>query len=213
MKLLSQTLAVGLIAILLVGCLDNDNATKVKEKENLQGLSSLEGTVWVHHPDTDTSLQSNGWFHLGHNPSRQWDGKDDNNSSYPIEISFLADGKIFEPQSIWLQPIGVQYYIYDYTEPYITIVLDIGINDCKSVAEWQKKYNMRLCPLTIDDYKCDPLKCNPINNPSAYCECASYYWFLGKVYGDTMHLQKILISQIPGQDDWIYRDIYLIRTK
>ena len=208
MKSILKSLAVGLIAILLVGCLDNDNATKVKEKENLQGLSSLEGTVWVHHPDTDTSVQSVNWFNLGHNPARTWHRKDDDTSSFPIEISFLADGKIYEPSPLWTYGIPLQYYYYSYTAPYVAIIMHDGSGET-SVTEWQKKYN--ICPVTIDEFRCDKSKCK--NPRKDYQDCASSYWFLGKVYGDTMHLQKILISQIPGQDDWIYRDIYLIRTK
>ena len=211
MKLLSQTLAAGLIAILLVGCLDNDNATKVKEKENLQGLSSLEGTVWVHHPDTDPEAYN--WFNLYHSPSLYTEKKLGHDVSYPVEISFLENGKIYEPTDSF----HFQYYYYSYTEPYVTIGMFTFNSEPHSVAELQKSYN--LCHLTIDDYRCDCSKCQfkdtsistSIDQYRHRCKCTSFYWFLGKVYGDTMHLHKAFI----GDDDEhvIYRDVYLIRRR
>jgi len=58
-----------LVGTLLVACNDeSDNViTSSKFGDDFQSLTSLEGTVWVHHPDTDP--QGQNWFNLGHSPS------------------------------------------------------------------------------------------------------------------------------------------------
>ncbi|MCL2039126.1 MAG: hypothetical protein FWG85_01705 [Bacteroidetes bacterium] len=202
MKSYSQIVAVALMSILLLACEDSDNATKVKEKETLQTLSSLEGTEWVHHPDTDP--ESINWFNNSHNPK--------NGAVMPdtVVIKFLENGRIDEPSF----PYSAQYYDYSYTDPYVSIVLsfnadrpdpsDFNDSNRNSVAGLQNKYN--LCSLTIDEPICDPLKCK-YNDGYSYsdtcCRCELYYWFLGKVEGDTMHLIG----------PYNCRDIYLVRRK
>ena len=197
------------LLLFFTACADNDDVTTTKKsKDNPQGASSLEGTVWVHHPDTDPDSQN--WFNLHHSPNTK--GYD---ISYPVEIYFLANGIISEPTADVL-PMGKQHYYYSYAEPYVTITMCLGgpcENNCSefSVAELQKKWD--LCPLKIDDYKCDPLKCknNSAGNDLNLTKCVNNYRFLGKVDGDVMHLQAISILNT-GEID-IHRDVYLVKAK
>jgi len=56
--------------IIFASCNDADVSTPDASKKNdkfLNGpLTSLEGTVWIHHPDTDPESQN--WFNLFHSP-------------------------------------------------------------------------------------------------------------------------------------------------
>ena len=109
MKSYPQIVAVALISILLLACENSDNATKVNE--NLQGLTSLEGTEWVYHPDTDP--ESVNWFNITHNPKNQ----ENSGLVMPdtVVIKFLEDGRIDETSF----PYSAQYYDYSYTDPYV----------------------------------------------------------------------------------------------
>ena len=112
----------------------------------------------------------------------------------------------------------MQYYSYTYSEPYVTIVC--SADTTMRVEKLQSMYN--LCPLTIDEPFCDPLKCEnnePTDRGTYYC--LSIYQFLGKVEGDTMHLRKMYrpLEMVDGvarnskDSIFIGRDIYLIRRK
>jgi hypothetical protein len=200
-----------LIGTLLIACNESDVVTKTnKPNDHFQNLTSLEGTVWVHHPDTDP--ESENWFNIWHNPKIGADTVDD--FSYPAEISFLANGVVNEPTSDEKLKTPHPPYYYSYDEPYITVCMGVT-DDCKSVEEWQKKYN--LCHLTIDNWKCDSLKCkSSAPNSDIRYGCISRYRFLGKVEGDTMHLQMItIISEHPRYGDTIFvnRNVHLVRKK
>ena len=189
---------------LLLSC-DGNDVTKGKDTETPQGLNSLIGTEWVHSDDTDP--ESKNWFNVYHSPEVNDPGME--GKPIPAVIKFLADGRIREP--IGEYGYFSQFYRYSYNEPYVTITC--GGADMESVEETQKKWN--LCSVTIDEPLCDSSKCKS-TYPNFYCLCwvsgaISGYWFLGKVEGDTMHLQKY--GQGYDRNLTIERDIYLIRRK
>jgi len=51
---------------LFIGCEDNTMQPTKKSTDQLQAPTSLEGTVWEHHPDTDP--ESYNWLNLGLKP-------------------------------------------------------------------------------------------------------------------------------------------------
>ena len=222
------------ILTLLLSCEGND-VTKGKDTETPQGLSSLVGTEWVHREDTDPESQN--WFNLLHSPFH-FNTEYGNSTSLEFEfespsvIKFLENGVIDEPSYKYylLDIFGnksdyfSQYYRYSYNEPYVYIIMMAPLRtqqelhpsevQMESVEERQKKWN--LCPVTIDEPRCDSSKCkNSIPGTSRYCKCCCDplcgYWFLGKVEGDTMHLQELVI--LDNNDIGCVRDIYLVRRK
>ena len=195
-----------LLLFTLPACVDNEvPPPSAKPKDALQGANPLEGTVWVHHPDTDPEGWKSpvtAWFNIWHSPAHVMNATF--NLPNPVEISFLENGKIYEPAG----DHGDQPYFYSYNEPYITIISIPQAHIFESVAEMQDELN--LCPLTIDDYKCDPLKCNPKHGGN-YLRCNNHYWYVGKVDGDAMHLQQIRKPD-PGKYV-IWRDVHLVKIK
>ena len=193
------------ILTILLSC--DGNVNKVKDTETPQGLNSLIGTEWVHSDDTDPETRN--WFNVYHSPKHSDKVIEQSGIQlpYPAVIKFLEDGIISEPVGEY--GYLPQYYRYSYNEPYVTITC--GSADMESVEETQKKWN--LCPLTIDEPMCDSSKCknNKPNYGHGYCYCMNGYWFLGKVEGDTMHLQQMGLNT-DGKFT-IARDIYLIRRK
>ena len=232
---ISNVINVVFILTLLLSC-DGNDVTKGKDTETPQGLSSLVGTEWVHSDDTDPESQN--WFNLCHSPFHfnTGFGKYDNTFEFesPSVIKFLENGIIYEPtyKYYWHtyyadKDYMRQYYRYSYNEPYITIIMYVaslpqwGMHpsdfQMESVEETKKKWN--LCPLTIDEPQCDSSKCKN-SAPNGYCSCSYYllykysYFFLGKVEGDTMHLQQFVPTDpLDNYKNTIIRDIYLVRRK
>ena len=222
---ISNVINVVFILTLLLSC--ESNIGKVKDTETPQGLSSLIGTEWVHSDDTDP--ESRNWFHVYHSPTHFYNDFDGSEFEveFPAVIKFLENGIIDEPtyKYYWFDYYNKKYYMgqyyrYSYNEPYLSIVMDNAFQglhpsevQIESVEEVQKKWN--LCPLTIDEPMCDPSKCKnsrPGVYPYSHCGCANSYRFLGKVEGDTMHLQQK--GRLDTNSDFtILRDIYLIRRK
>ena len=204
------------ILTLLLSC--DGNVGKVKDTETPQGLNPLIGTEWVHSDDTDP--ESINWFNVYHSPfhfydvfDKFFDGKYEFEFESPAVIKFLEDGRIREPTGEYKDFPVPQFYRYSYNEPYVTITLG-STDDMESVEEFQKRNN--LCPVTIDEIRCDSSKCKNFTYPSSiaylssYCRCCNFPWFFGKVEGDTLHLQR-LATEVDSLI--VYRDIYLVRRK
>jgi hypothetical protein len=158
---------------------------------------SLEGTVWIHHPDTDPENYDN-WFSRCHIPDFRADWGFTPEET--IEISFSKDRTYDGSEQMAVN----QPTYYKYTAPYITFALDI------SVDEIQSKFNV--LPLTIDNYMDVPAGPD-VWSSGIGAKSINHYWYLGKVNGDTMHLQRICCSDIGSNNFSILRDIRLVRIK
>ena len=201
-----------------IACNNDDDVTKSPQKptEELQAPSSLEGTVWVHHPDTDSDINAPiKWFHLMHDSQRcEMDGYEMLKKFHAdsiVKISFLKERIVDNIDSvIVMNGWGFcQFYYYSYTKPYISIFMTVKPSSYK---EQQALYNN--CPLTIDNYKCDSSKCkgSSYDAKPTPCLCVDHYWYLGKVEGDTMRLKQIGKSMLDSEY-FISRDVKLIRIK
>ena len=112
-----------IVVFLLIGCQDDPAPPKQKPTDQPQTPTSLEGTVWVHHPDTDTN--GFNWFNLGQNPKHH-------SCNCPIGHKIQTeDIKITFGENDINDNIGVigrntfskgsQIYLYGYEAPYIRI--------------------------------------------------------------------------------------------
>jgi hypothetical protein len=216
MKKLFLTLSIVLLGTILLGCKDTENVTQpIIKSPPVSEWSSLDGTVWIHHPETD--IYGQNWIHLPWAPINldsyprhadvctcTWDNES------PIELTFKAEGNLFSiVPNICKKD---QKYFYHYEAPYISIITDFETpsNGPFTYPEyWTKE---KLCPsLTIDNPKCDPNTCENLKRKSPYSCSPSEYRYLGKVDGDNMYLQKIDFDKNGNKD--IIRDVHLIRIR
>jgi len=106
--------------VFLASCLD-DNVTSPETKKNDKfqngTQTSLEGTVWVHHPDTDP--ESTNWFNFYQNPSLP--GFSTYYDDAPAKLSFTSD-RILDGGDI-LENLQRYYYTYDYPKVLVSMRL------------------------------------------------------------------------------------------
>ena len=211
-------LCIILTGFVFFGCKDDGDVvtTTQKKTDSFQAPETLEGSVWVHHPDTDP--ESSNWFNLRHSPNYPNDELGDVCSfpTNPVEITFTKDG--ITDGSDALCPM-FQSYFYSYTEPYVNIILHYPTNSSfNSMAEYESFYHICKDDITFDHWECNSKQCNAGWNPSDGSDwvshanrCVNHYWFIGKIVDDTMHLQQRRI--LDDGTSIVQKDVRLIRVK
>ena len=188
---LSFLILVGLI--FFTSCNDADVTNSAASKKNdkfLNGpLTSLEGTVWIHHPDTD--IESANWFNIQQSPINfSYEEEYNIDRSVPVKLSFTKD-RIFDGGKC-LFTTQVYSYLYEYPK-----VL---------VSQRYQKPGFCECP-------------NPmLFNYTSDCQCMVGIGlrdgFVGYVNetGDTMNLRRHHYNS--SYDTLVlHRDVVLIRIK
>ena len=113
-----------IVVFLLIGCQDDPAPQKQKPTDQPQTPTSLEGSVWVHHPDTDTN--SNNWFNVGHNFGNfKYNPHPLINSIDDLKITFnrhnITDNIDFIARTSPNMDNNSDHYLYGYNPPYIRI--------------------------------------------------------------------------------------------
>jgi len=175
--------------IIFASCNDADVSTPDASKKNdkfLNGpLTSLEGTVWIHHPDTDP--ESNNWLNVMQRSGTSYFEEYYGNN--PAEISFTKD-RIFDGTDEFAVR-QQHFYLYDYPKVVISRSPDpekLGNCECPGVMSFNKNLE---------------------------CQCGRLYYFgfIGYINetGDTMNLRRYIHNQ--NSPERLERDVVLIRIK
>ena len=180
-------------------CEDNTMQPPKKQADQLQSPASLEGTVWVHHPDHNLEPNIFNWFNFSFRLENR-SNTDIWPDGFNPEITF---NKITVTGHDTWTPL--ESYDYVFTPPYVRIASNGPPESYMT--------QLNLCAgLTFDNPKCGP-NCKATTNGNRKCAITSPYRFLGKVNEsrDTMFLHQDAANNSGGMD--IVRDVILIRVE
>ena len=188
MRNLKKTSLLILLGLIIFTACNDENATSHKESKKNDSfqngtLTSLEGTVWMHHPHTD--IESYNWLNLIHRPMYPY--YIELGGSYPAKLSFTKD-RIFDG-SKYLEEGGNCYsYLYDY--PKVAIIRQPIPCGCPDPLSLNKNTD---CPC-----------------PTYYGSLRDW-GFIGYVNEtvDTMFIKQYMYND----PDYLLRDVVLIRVK
>jgi len=180
--------------LILLGCVffascldDNVTSPETKKNDKFQNgtLTSLEGTVWIHHPDTDP--ESYNWVHLVFSPIK---GYETIGGVYPAEITFTKDRILDGTVVLETQR---QYYTYEYPKVLLT-----------------PDYHC-VCPNPMSYNKNTECMCYEITGYWGGLR----FGFLGYVNEtcDTMKLRRYDHYNDSNKTEYLYKDVVLIRIK
>ena len=187
----------------MLACEDNTTQPIKKTSDQPQSPTSLDGTVWVHHPDTDPL--SENWVSIGMRP-RTTETDEFWNSQWPNGFNpemWFTDHNINSHGEWFVNPPYIFPYekhsvYYHYVHPNIWI--------SNSVSFSYLIDNFNICYPTYDKPSCDCTFPYPYAN--SINRCCALYWMIGKVEGNTMYLRKFFGGENPS----IERDVILVRV-
>ena len=174
MSTIKKSLTIILIGFIFFACKDNWDTDTISSNP---APNSLDGSVWVHHPDTENlsgQLPPDNfynWFNLGHSLN--------NGSLFPylqdgIKIHFTADRVLDNTNYCLLEPNHPEYSYY-YDEPNIWIWF--GNTNKPNANLFNPFIDKNACHITLDDYECN-----------CTLQCYNHFRYYGRVDGDTMTL-------------------------